>query len=376
MRVSEVEKRLGQVVEGASVGEPDRDTAEQDQHRQRGDEGVQPEVNDQHSVEGTDTKPDKEQHDDREERIQHQPRAVQRCVKYKPRRHHRRDTHNRFQREVKPSDDQDDRFRQHQDRQFRRLLQDVDQVDPRQERRMKECAGDKRDDDELNERHLVAEAKSERPSRARRPASVWISARPSYCPTPSIAATISRSCHGSIELPNDPSSEHDEHAIAYRELVGLVGDKQHRRVGPLDGLEQRLLCRDIDAGGGMSQHQHARIGSKRASHDGLLLITARQLTGVLRRVAHLDLQLRDNGIGERSAAIVRNDAAEPAQPVQHRERNVFLHREIGAEAAGVAILRYVRNTAFACVVDATRLQRATVYNDPPRAARAVPQSPA
>ena len=163
--VAEIEEGRGQIVKRLAVRHADRHAAQQDQHRQRRNEGVEPEADDEQAVEGADRHADDKEDDDREIGIEHQARSVHRGIGHQPRREHRRDADDRLERQVELSDDQDDRLGEHEDRQFRGLLEDVDEVDLRQKRRMEKGADDQREDDQLQERQFVAHAQTRAPAR-------------------------------------------------------------------------------------------------------------------------------------------------------------------------------------------------------------------
>ena len=163
--------------------------------------------------------PTAREHHDREIGVHHQARPVQRTVEHQPRREHRRDADDRFQRQVEPPDDQDDRFGEHQDGELRRLLQDVDEVDLRQKGRMQEAAGDQRDDDQLEKRQLVAKAQPQARSRAQALSSTRISARPRLLPHAFHCGDHSCSCQAPVNSRTILPREHHHDPVADRQFV-------------------------------------------------------------------------------------------------------------------------------------------------------------
>ena len=160
VRRSEVGERRREVVEGLAVRQADRETAEQDQHRQGHHERVELRLGHQPTVDDAHNHPDGDHHAHRHVLVEIEALAPDRGFGDEPRSEHRGETDDRLERKVELANDQDQSFGQDDHRQLRRLLEHVDEVGLGQEGVVHERADDQRGDQDGDERKLLDELNS------------------------------------------------------------------------------------------------------------------------------------------------------------------------------------------------------------------------
>ena len=173
------------------------------------------------------------------------------------------------------------------DQDRRLLIEDVQQVDLRQERR----AGDRERDEERREGQRDAGRPQalgarlpERPAPDAPPASVT--------PSAPVTPRSGRGCRErgrqhrrlghllAAQLADDPARAHHEHAVGEPEdLLELGGDEQHAEAVVGQRHEQvvdRPLGADVDPARGLVGDEHLRPAQQHAREEQLLLVAARQ----------------------------------------------------------------------------------------------------
>ena len=151
---------------------------------------------------------------------------------------------------------------------------------------------------------------------------------------------------GAIEFPGDAARAHDEDAVAEREHFRQLGtDEQNGaalRREAHDNLADLRLGADIDALGRLVENQQLGVAGKPARDDDLLLIAARQRRNGNIGGGHAD---GDGALRLVHDAVFEIAADQPARRhrIEHGQRCIGAHAELGDQSLIAAILRHVAN---------------------------------
>ena len=285
--------------------------AQEDQHREGHDEGVEPEPDDQEAVDGADEGAG-------DEARRHRRVAARSPKPEPPKVASLERSARRPASAPRPTTDSSDRSnlpairisdsaitRTDSSEDCCRMLRKLSVV---RKASLTSAAGDDREHDRRQQRQLAqaeadARRRSSAPAGPRRPRRRRSRSRSS---TPSIAATRSSSCQPAPNSADEPALEDHQHAVADRQLVQVVGDDQHRRAGRARVARRCANSAALEAMStpcvGYGEHQHLGRGGERPAHHRLLLVAAAELADrLLGRRGH-DLRAGDQAAGLRGRA--------------------------------------------------------------------------